>query len=233
MTWNCGDVVVRREISWGRPCLAIPVRVIEDSDSLLATFIPESTPLSYADCPDVVWPTESGRHPWWPTAQWQGHGVLMLQRPGEPYAVWHFWAGPERRFESWYLNLQEPFRRSAIGYDTQDHELDVIVLEDLQWFFKDDEKLDVSYERLASEPIDQLHIFREPSRAFDWRPVPNAPHWCIRRGAARADTDIEPSSARMIDGLRLLCEQRRMTRSDRRDQQSDPHAFRRQRQSHE
>jgi hypothetical protein len=31
---------------------------------------------------------------------------------------------------------------SAIGYDTQDHELDVIVLEDLQWFFKDDEKLD-------------------------------------------------------------------------------------------
>jgi Protein of unknown function (DUF402) len=142
MTWNCGDVVVRREISWGRPCLAIPVRVIEDSDSLLATFIPESTPLSYADCPDVVWPTESGRHPWWPTAQWQGHGVLMLQRPGEPYAVWHFWAGPERRFESWYLNLQEPFRRSAIGYDTQDHELDVIVLEDLQWFFKDDEKLD-------------------------------------------------------------------------------------------
>jgi hypothetical protein len=117
------------------------VRVVEDSDSLLATFIPEAAPLSYAEDPDVVWPTESGRHPWWPAARWRGHGVLMLQRPGEPYAVWHFWAGPERRFEFWYLNLQEPFRRSAIGYDTQDHELDVVVSEDLQWFFKDEDKL--------------------------------------------------------------------------------------------
>ncbi len=139
MTWSYGDVVVRREISWGRPCLAVPVIVVEDSEALLATFMPSGAPFSYGD---VAWPTETGKHPWWPNPAWQGHGTLMLQRPGEPYAVWHFWAGSERRFESWYLNLQEPFRRTAIGYDTQDLELDVIVLEDMQWFFKDAEKLD-------------------------------------------------------------------------------------------
>ncbi|HEY1738900.1 MAG TPA: DUF402 domain-containing protein, partial [Acidimicrobiia bacterium] len=140
--WQFGDVITRREISWGRPCLAVPVRVVEDSESLLATYLPERAPMSYADYPDVVWPTESGRHPWWPNAEWRGHGVLMLQRPGEQYAVWHFWAGEERRFESWYFNIQEPFRRTPIGHDTQDLELDVVLFENGQWSFKDDDKMD-------------------------------------------------------------------------------------------
>ena len=51
----------------------------------------------------------------------------MLQRPGDAYAIWHFWHGPEREFRGWYVNLQEPFRRTAQGYDTQDLELDIWV----------------------------------------------------------------------------------------------------------
>jgi predicted RNA-binding protein associated with RNAse of E/G family len=69
----------------------------------------------------------------------------MLQRPGDGYAVWVFWEGPERHFDSWYINLQEPFRRSELGYDTQDLELDIVVLPDLSWQLKDD---DVSEERI-------------------------------------------------------------------------------------
>jgi hypothetical protein len=56
--------------------------------------------------------------------------------------VWHFWAGEERRFESWYFNIQEPFRRTPIGHDTQDLELDVVLFENGQWSFKDDDKMD-------------------------------------------------------------------------------------------
>jgi hypothetical protein len=66
----------------------------------------------------------------------------MLQRPGEAYAVWHFWDGPDRRFSGWYVNLQEPFRRTSIGYDTQDLELDVWIPVGEKWSFKDEEKLD-------------------------------------------------------------------------------------------
>ena len=66
----------------------------------------------------------------------------MLQRPGEAYAVWHFWDGPDRRFAGWYLNLQEPFRRTSVGYDTQDLELDVWIPVGEPWRLKDEEKLE-------------------------------------------------------------------------------------------
>lgn len=143
-TWSYGDIVVRREISWGQPCLAIPVYVVQDSEDLLATYIAQHAPFSFADVP---WPTETGRHPWWPRSGWSGHGTLMLQRPGEAYAVFLFWEGVERRFAAWYLNLQDPFRRTAIGYDTEDHELDVVVLRTGEWFFKDEDALAASLRR--------------------------------------------------------------------------------------
>ena len=67
----------------------------------------------------------------------------MLQRPGDTYAVWVFWHGAEREFRSWYLNLQEPFRRTEAGYDTQDLELDLILHPDGRIEWKDDELLDL------------------------------------------------------------------------------------------
>jgi predicted RNA-binding protein associated with RNAse of E/G family len=66
----------------------------------------------------------------------------MLQRPGEAYAVWVFWSGPDREFDCWYINLQEPFRRTSTGYDTQDLELDILVEFDGSWRLKDDEVLE-------------------------------------------------------------------------------------------
>lgn len=39
-------------------------------------------------------------------------------------------------------HLQEPFRRTPIGYDTQDLELDVWIPVDGTWCFKDEELLD-------------------------------------------------------------------------------------------
>ena len=138
--WHPGEVIVRREISWGRPVLAVPVRVVEDADDLLAVYLPDAAPLSYQL--DVPWPTPTGNHPWWPRPTWESHGCLMLQRPGEAYAIWHFWDGPNRTFSCWYVNLQEPFRRTPIGIDTQDLELDIVILPDGSWTFKDEDKLD-------------------------------------------------------------------------------------------
>ena len=68
--------------------------------------------------------------------------MLMLQRPGEAHAVWHFWDGPDRDFRCWYLNLQSPFRRTSIGYDTQDLELDIVVAPDGSFVLKDLELMD-------------------------------------------------------------------------------------------
>ncbi len=36
--------------------------------------------------------------------------------------------GPNDRSDRWYVNLQAPFRRTAAGFDTQDHELDIVIV---------------------------------------------------------------------------------------------------------
>ena len=153
--WEPGEVIVRREINWGKPAVAWPVIVVQDSTELLATFTPSQSPFSFSTEP---YSPSSHRHPWWPKSSWEGHGVLMLQRPGEPYAVWHFWTGPERQFSCWYINLQDPFRRTAIGIDTEDHELDVVIEPSGRWQFKDAELLEERIEagRYTESKGDQI-----------------------------------------------------------------------------
>ena len=136
MGWRHGETVVHREVWRGRPWCVCPVVVVEDTPELLVTYLPEEAPFAFP-------PSADGRpHPWSAKRSWAGHGVLVLRRPGEAYSVWHFWNGPARRFAGWYLNLEEPFRRTAIGYDTQDLELDVWIPADGSWTFKDEDLLD-------------------------------------------------------------------------------------------
>jgi hypothetical protein len=135
VTWRRGETIVHREIWCGRPWMASPVVVVEDAPDLLVTYLPEETPFAFP-------PNGHARpHPWAGRACWQGHGVLVLRRPDEAYSVWHFWDGPERTFAGWYLNLEEPFRRTSVGYDTQDLELDVWIPVGEPWRFKDEEQL--------------------------------------------------------------------------------------------
>ena len=136
-----GEVIVRREVWRGRPKVAWGGIVVEDTPSLLALYMPEGSPLAFAD--DFF----GAPHPWSHHDRWEGHGVLQLQRPGEMHAIWVFWHGPEREFRGWYVNLQEPFRRTSLGFDTQDLELDILVGLDGSWRYKDSEKLELWVER--------------------------------------------------------------------------------------
>lgn len=127
---------MRRDVWRGRPTVAWGGNVVQDEDALLALYMPEGSPLAYA--PDFF----GAPHPWSGKDRWQGHGVLQLQRPGDLHAVWVFWTGPGREHAGWYVNLQEPFRRSSIGFDTQDLELDIVVEPDGSWRWKDDEQME-------------------------------------------------------------------------------------------
>ena len=152
MTWREGDAIVRREVWRGLPWLATTVVVISDERELLATYLPEGAPFAFA----AEHPLNP--HPWEERAAWQGNGVLMLQRPGESYAVWHFWEGPERAFAGWYLNIQAPFRRTTLGFDTKDLELDIWAPVEGGWLLKDDDLLDVRVAEGQFTPAEAVEI---------------------------------------------------------------------------
>jgi hypothetical protein len=149
MAWQPGEVIVWREVlNDGRPWAAHTVYVVEDSDELLATYLPTGTPFGFAA---GKFPTPDGKHPWQGRIGWTGHGRLAIQRPNDDYAVFVYWHGAERSLRFWYVNIQEAYRRTAIGIDTQDLELDIVVGLDGTFEFKDAE---VMADRVAEGRFD-------------------------------------------------------------------------------
>jgi hypothetical protein len=133
VSWSPGDTVVLRQVWQGRPLFAIPCVVVSDEPDLLVTYLPERAPFGAVP----GWP--GGQHPWADRAHWEGHGTLMLRRPGDRCSVWVFWRGEERQFSCWYVNFEEPYRRSEIGIDTLDHELDLWSEDGKTWHLKDED----------------------------------------------------------------------------------------------
>ncbi|WP_406193032.1 DUF402 domain-containing protein [Kitasatospora sp. NBC_01560] len=120
-TFSVDEVIVRREILDGREWMVCPVRVVADTGDLLAVYLARGTPLTFGGG-EFRW----GLHPWTAFAPyWQSEGVLQLQRPGDGYAVWARRSGGE--FTDWYVNFQEPMRRTDRGFDTLDQELDLLL----------------------------------------------------------------------------------------------------------
>ncbi len=132
---------MRRDVWHGRPSVAWGGYVLEDTDEQIVLYMPEGAPLAFAE--DFF----GAPHPWSGRDRWYGHGVVQIHRPGEMHSVWVFWEGPARRFVAWYVNLEEPWRRSPLGFDTQDLELDIVIRPDGTWSFKDDEQLEPWIER--------------------------------------------------------------------------------------
>jgi hypothetical protein len=134
--WQPGDCVTLRYLTRdGRPGMAWPFTVVEDRDDLVALFIPAgATYKRWGAGPDGKRALVDGA--------WRSD-VLRLMFPGCGYSIWLFWREieGERRLAYYYINMEEPFRRSEIGFDTNDHMLDVVVEPDLSaWRWKDEEE---------------------------------------------------------------------------------------------
>jgi hypothetical protein len=72
---------------------------------------------------------------------WAGDGVLRMHRFGEPWSVWR-WLDSDRRWsDDFYVNLEDPWRRTAIGFDSGDWILDVVARADGDWHYKDEDEL--------------------------------------------------------------------------------------------
>jgi hypothetical protein len=150
-TWNAGDTIIFRYIAHDDTIAqAIPTRVIEHSDDLLALHIADGTMMK--SVPDI--PSEeraSSLASRLPAAErpkldrrWS-NDTIRLHFPGEPFSIWLLF-GPDWKFNWWYGNLESPYVETEFGIDTRDHALDVAARPDGRWWWKDEEEFE---ERLA------------------------------------------------------------------------------------
>ncbi|HXH36549.1 MAG TPA: DUF402 domain-containing protein [Plantibacter sp.] len=56
---------------------------------------------------------------------WQGHAVVRVHRAGDPWSIWRWHDGRDWTGE-WYGNLETPWRRTPLGFDSPDWALDVV-----------------------------------------------------------------------------------------------------------
>jgi hypothetical protein len=153
--WVPGATAMLHEVWCGRLWSARPTTVVRDDGELVVLWCPAGTSWKTATTP----PTRPraatraerfvanltlgdwvlGDFAWW------GH-TLCLLRPGDWHEVRVVWrdhpaTGAPWAPWGWYVNLQEPFRRTAHGFRTMDLMLDVLVDGDRRWRWKDEDEL--------------------------------------------------------------------------------------------
>jgi uncharacterized protein len=147
--WRPGDVILMEEfISRSKPPQLISVRpqvVVEDNVQYLAIVSMPGTTWMTRDEPGrtsmpveeriELYIKEELTHDWYERT---GRGtVLTLHEPDAAHCVRLFW-DDGWVFRFWYVNLEEPYVRKAHGIQVTDQTLDVVVLPDFQWSWKDE-----------------------------------------------------------------------------------------------
>jgi uncharacterized protein len=168
-----GEAIVVRHVRNGSVFLAWSAVVVEDTGDLLAYWIPAG-----AECARPVVREELPYEQPLVLRPWAEPGVLQVVRAGVAHAIWHF---PD----SWYVNLQEPFRRTRFGIDTADQLLDLVRTPDGRFSWKDEDELEAAVAAGFLRPDEAAAVRAEAERVIasdpfptgweDWRPDPSWP----------------------------------------------------------
>jgi len=170
MGWEPGAVVLWRSVKDGVVDVAIPCRVVRDTPDLAALYL----------CPGTHGRRRKGHRggsgrqllPGGGTGAyedyvWHTNRALFLHRPGEAHSVGVCWREADGAFQYWYVNLEDPWRRSPVGFDMWDHALDLVVAPDLRsWEWKDEDEFARWQEVGIISPAQAAAIRAEGERAI-------------------------------------------------------------------
>ncbi len=172
----------------GKVFWAYPTIVVQDTDDLIALFMPAG--VHGKDVDHHPKPEEFGMIEEITVNDviWQWTDVLYLIVPSEPFSTYLMWETGTRNLRCVYINLQDPIQHTPIGYDTMDHMLDIVVSPDLaEWRWKDEDEIaeaeQVGYfspdavRQIRRNGMNALHLIRGERRArienwMAWQPNP-------------------------------------------------------------
>lgn len=194
MSRNPGDSIVLRSIVDQRVRSLVSLTVVEDQPDIVALYIAPGYPCKRPEGTrggprNRVLILDNGRRE---DFAWAHNRMLMLHRPGDAHSVQLFWDAADSRFLCWYIDLQQPFHRTPIGFDSRDHVLDVVVAPDRSsWKWKDEDELEwhLANGRLSSEQarlirsegehaVERLTV-TDPAFYQRWRDWSPDPSWVV------------------------------------------------------
>lgn len=185
-----GEQVAVRYIWYGRISHARPMTVVRDSDELVALYLAPGSACRAMGADKHSWNELLLAGEWdLLDAEWRHSRVLMLARPNRWSSIWGFFSPNGGEALAWYVNLEEPMRRSGAGFDTRDLQLDLVVMPDHTWAWKDEREFDEMRE-LGLIDGEEARAVREEGEAViaevergdawwlewkDWAPDPSWP----------------------------------------------------------
>ena len=182
-----GDPVTVREVRQGKIWTVRALTMVRDKPGLIALYQPAGAPWKRpysADGRRLRLPLE----PWVLKEETLPEDALRLVVPGQGHSVLLIW---HKRWEltCWYINLEEPLRRTPIGFDYMDQTLDIVVEPDMSsWRWKDEDEFEEATENgiYSREQADAIRAEGERAlrrllarehpydeRWEDWRPDPS------------------------------------------------------------
>jgi hypothetical protein len=212
MTFASGAPIIWRSITSGVVATVRASRVVRDDATVALTVLPgfpymQRTGKRGGPGGRVLLEWDGGHR----ERAWIDNRVLILYSPGDAYSVELFWRAADDAFLGWHVNLQLPWRRTTIGFDSRDLLLDVVVRPDRTAHWKDEDELtfalqrgtitdaEVQIARDAGERAMDRAARREPP--FDdsmvgWRPDPTWTTPTLPNGWARHGDDLMKLSSR-------------------------------------
>lgn len=146
--FRSGEIVTIREVLNGKVWTARPVVVIEDTKESFVSYLAPGTLIDYPV--DVAHGEKC--FSMWLAGEWELYkkvfmppGLLRIAPHGTPFEVFAT-IQAEGGVSSWYVNFQEPLRRTAQGFDTMDETIDLIVASDFSsWQRRDEDELRLAF----------------------------------------------------------------------------------------
>lgn len=138
--WSAGQNATLRgvgvKVFW-----AYPTIVVQDTAELIALYMPAGVLGKDTDHKPTPRELLSAEKISITDCQWERTDVLFLIIPGESFSTYAMWQTGTKNLDCWYANLQEPIKRTRIGFDTMDNMLDVVISPDMsKWRWKDDDE---------------------------------------------------------------------------------------------
>ena len=185
--WSRGASVLLRYIRYGKVRLAEPQILLQDDDGLVATYLPAGTPAKVPVTDGRPLRGQADRDWGMRDHLWQAH-ALRLMRWGAGYSLILFWRPDTGAFDGWYVNVEEPLRRSRFGFDTDDLILDIKVEPDGTWRWKDEDELEEAVRLGRFTQPESAEIRARAERVLEERPWPTGwedfrpdPAWPVPR----------------------------------------------------